>query len=310
MPSDGQPDRPPGTDRVGHPDGATPARNPGARRILPLRLPAWLGQLIAPPVCLLCGGEGQQAGEPWGLDLCRHCEAACPRAGPEPPPLETAFCLFRYEDPVDQLILRLKFQQDIAAARVLGMLLARALRESGRELPECVVPMPLHASRLRERGFCQTGLIARHAAARLRTAGGRSLPVRPGLLLRVRGGAPQSTLAASQRTGNLAGAFAAPPLRHPPRHVALLDDVLTTGSTARAAMAALRAAGIGRVELWCCARTPRPEGPPEAPGPSGKIARSECAAAGPPAIGPGIHWRPPTTSSRLPPPRAGARTWR
>src|SRR5690606_10876880 len=142
------------------PDMPSPRPRAGTdARPMPLRLPPWLGRLIAPPVCLLCGGEGQQVDEPWGLDLCPHCEAACPRAEPEPPPFESAFCLFRYEDPVDQMILRLKFQHDIAAARVLGMLLARALTGSGRPLPECVVPMPLHVSRLRERGFCQTLLI-------------------------------------------------------------------------------------------------------------------------------------------------------
>lgn len=234
---------------------------------MPLCAPRWLGRLLAPPVCLLCGGPGQERDdEPWGLDLCRHCEAACPRAGPEPPPFDTAFFLFCYEAPVDQLILRLKFQHQIAAARVLGMLLARALRASGRPLPECVVPMPLHDSRLRQRGFCQTLLIARHAARRLATARGRSLPVRADLLRRVRAGAPQSTLPAAERTRNLTGAFAAPPLSAPPRHVALLDDVLTTGSTALAAIAALRAAGIGRVELWCCARTPRHDAPSRRPG--------------------------------------------
>jgi len=261
---------------------------------MPLRLPPWLGRLIAPPVCLLCGGEGQQVDEPWGLDLCPHCEAACPRAEPEPPPFESAFCLFRYEDPVDQMILRLKFQHDIAAARVLGMLLARALTGSGRPLPECVVPMPLHVSRLRERGFCQTLLIARHAARRLRTAGGGSLPVRTDLLRRVRAGTAQSTLAAHARTRNLAGAFVAPMLADPPRHIALLDDVLTTGSTALAAMAALQAAGIRRVELWCCARTPR-HGPPAAPAPGQGVAvhhpgNPGVAAAGPPAWSPGAIW--------------------
>lgn len=220
-----------------------------------------LARLIAPPVCLLCGGPGQQAAETWGLDLCRHCQAACPRAGPEPPPLQTAFCLFLYEDPVDQMILRLKFQREVAAARVLGTLLARAYRDSGRALPECLVPLPLHPARYRERGFCQTSLIARHAASRLRTPAGRALPIRAGLLRRVRASRAQSSLAAAERARNLRGAFACTTLAGLPRHVALLDDVLTTGSTAQAAISALRLAGVQRVDLWCCARTKRHEGP-------------------------------------------------
>src|SRR5690606_19812149 len=189
-----------------------------------------------------------------------HCEAACPRAGAEPPPFDTAFCLFRYEDPVDQMIVRLKFHRDIAAARVLGTLLARAYQASGRALPQCLVPVPLHASRFRERGFCQTSLIAGHAARRLRLSSGRPLPVRPELLQRVQAGRAQSRLLAHERARNLHGAFRSPALRQSPRHIALLDDVLTTGNTALAATTALRLAGVERVDLWCCARTLRQDG--------------------------------------------------
>jgi ComF family protein len=206
---------------------------------------------------VLCGADGQSLDESWGLDLCIHCEAACARVPPELPPLENAFCLFRYHDPVDQLILRLKFQRDVAPARVLGTVLARALRDSQRPLPQCLVPIPLHPSRYRERGFCQTTLIARHAASRLRGAAGARLRIRGDLLQRVRATRAQSGLSAPERAHNLAGAFACPARVALPRHVALLDDVLTTGHTARAAIQVLRAAGVQRVDLWCCARALR-----------------------------------------------------
>jgi ComF family protein len=229
-------------------------RVPIRRSLLRMRLLHRLAFQIAPPVCILCGGAGQDGEEIWGLDLCRHCEEACPRAAPEPPPLHRTFCLFRYEDPVDQMIQRLKFHRDIAQARVLGTLFARAYRASGRPLPECVVPMPLHLSRYRERGFCQTTLIAGHIAHRLRGRSGAPLPLRPQLLRRVRATRAQSGLSAAERAGNLRGAFACEPAWHPPCHVALLDDVLTTGHTAAAATAALLAAGVSLVDLWCCAR--------------------------------------------------------
>ncbi len=218
-----------------------------------------LTHLLAPPVCILCGGPGQALDEPWGLDLCVHCEAACPRAPPEPAPWQHAFCLFRYEDPVDLMIQRLKFHRDIAQARVLGSLFARAWRESGRSLPECIVPLPLHRSRYVERGFCQTTLLARHIARRLRRRG-RALPVRTDLLLRVRATRAQSGLDAAERAGNLKGAFACPAGKTLPRHVALLDDVLTTGHTARTAIRVLQEAGAGQVDLWCCARALRVDG--------------------------------------------------
>jgi ComF family protein len=215
---------------------------------------------LAPPCCALCGGSGQWLDEPWGLDLCMHCEQACPRWQDEPLPFDSAFCLFRYQHPVDQMITQLKFHDDLVFARVLGTLFARAWRAAGRELPDCIVPMPLHRQRYRERGFCQTTAIARHLAARLRDARGHRLPVRTGLLQRVRATRAQSGLSAAERAANLRGAFTVATPAQLPRHVALLDDVMTTGHTALAAAAALKSAGIARVEIWCCARALRQDG--------------------------------------------------
>jgi len=224
------------------------------------RLAQKLAHLIAPPVCILCSGPGQSLDEPWGLDLCIHCEAACPRAPPEPPPWQQAFCLFRYEDPVDLMIQRLKFQRDIAQARVLGTLFARAWQAQGRDRPECIVPMPLHRSRYVERGFCQTTLLARHIARRLGQPGQPPVPVRTDLLLRVRATRAQSGLDAAERARNLKHAFVCRRDRPLPRHLALLDDVLTTGHTASTAIALLHDAGVERVDLWCCARALRLDG--------------------------------------------------
>jgi ComF family protein len=228
--------------------------------------------LIAAPVCALCGADGQRLDEPWGLDLCTWCEQACtpvqnpcPRCGEsgslpgvcaqcnrDPPPYDASFTLFRYEDPVDLMITGLKFRHELALARVLGILFARAHRRAGHALPQCLVPMPLHTSRYRERGFNQCAEIARHIAPRLRNAG-RRLPVRQDLLQRVRATTAQSELAAAERAMNLRGAFQAchGPL---PAHVAVLDDVMTTGHTAAAAALALKQAGCRRVEIWACAR--------------------------------------------------------
>jgi ComF family protein len=229
--------------------------------------------LIAPPVCALCLGDGQRLDEIWGIDLCLYCEQACsllaapcPRCG-EPlapagcarcrnqsPPFDAAFCPFRYEDPVDLLITNLKFRHELAAARVLGMLFARRYLHSGRALPQCLVPVPLHASRHLERGFNQCVEIARHLAPRLRGASGRRLQCRADLLQRVRATHAQSELTATERAANLAGAFQARRDVAMPQHIALLDDVMTTGHTAAAAAQALKEAGCRRVEIWACAR--------------------------------------------------------
>ncbi len=241
-----------------------------------LALAQSLTGLIAPPVCALCLGDGQRLDEIWGMDLCLHCEqagtrlaapcprcaephapAGCARCRNHPPPFDAAFCLFRYEDPVDLLITNLKFRHELACARVLGMLFARRYAESGRALPQCLVPIPLHASRYRERGFNQCVEIARHLAPRLRDASARPLPVRADLLERLRHTQAQSDLTAAERAANLAGAFQARHRAAMPQHVALLDDVMTTGHTAAAAALALKDAGCRRVEIWACARAVR-----------------------------------------------------
>jgi len=222
--------------------------------------PRWLtiGQkltsTLAAPLCVLCGGPGQLGDELWGLDLCRYCEEACPRppaapaqGAPRHESFQATRALFLYEDPVDRLVTGLKFRGELACARVLGTLLARQVAAAGIRLPQALVPLPLHASRYRERGFNQAEAVARHVASRT------GVPLDALLLQRLRATAPQTTLSASERRHNCTGAFAARPGRRSPARVALLDDVMTTGSTAAAAAEALRAAGARHVELWVCA---------------------------------------------------------
>lgn len=239
-------------------------------RVSRLTIGQRLAAIVAPPVCALCGGDGQAGETIWGLDLCRWCEGACPRlppgcprcgepgstAGPcpgcvvRPPPFELVVAPFRYAHPVDHMVRSLKFEQDLAFGRVLGELVARARRTRPGPLPTLVVPVPLHRSRFVERGFNQAEAVARPAAARL------GLRIAPRLLERRRATQAQSGLPAAQRAGNLHEAFRT---RGPcPAHVALVDDVLTTGSTARAAARALRMAGATRVEVWVAARAVAP----------------------------------------------------
>lgn len=235
-----------------------------------------LTNIVAPATCVLCGGPGQPAGQGpspgswsalwrglWGLDLCLHCEAACRPAPPQPDPppgIHRLRALFLYAPPADQLVQRLKFQHQLAPARVLGMLMARAWHgDLACEAPGAasgtvpvLVPIPLHAARLRERGFNQSLETGRHLAPRL------GLPLQPGLLLRRRHTEAQSGLAAAARRRNIDAAFAVVPRGGtvPPAHVILLDDVLTTGATVSAAAAALRVAGCRRVDCWVATRTP------------------------------------------------------
>jgi ComF family protein len=154
--------------------------------------------------------------------------------------------VFRYAPPLDRLLPRLKFHDDLAAGRLCAALMADVLVDVPR--PDALVPLPLHRARLRARGFDQTLELARSLARAL------ALPLRDDLLVRARATDPQSRLDAAARRRNLRGAFTVRGDGPWPAHVALVDDVMTTGATLHAAAAALRRAGVARVDAWVCAR--------------------------------------------------------
>jgi ComF family protein len=218
-------------------------------RRLKLTAPRAIARLIAatmfPPRCTLCGFRGASA----DLDLCEVCRADLPWARD----VGDALVAFRYEHPVDELIRRLKYHGVIAHARVLGVLLAAVARERGDALPAVLVPVPLHAARWRERGFNQAAAIARYAGHLL------EIPVMRHGVVRVRDTPSQTTLDVNARRRNVRGAFALRAGRSFGRlsaagHVAIVDDVITTGSTVNELRRVLLAAGVRRVEVWAVAR--------------------------------------------------------
>lgn len=232
------------------------------------RLAFWLRndatRLLWPTRCLACEDPGLD-----GLDLCAACEAtlpvnrsACPGCAlplPTPgdlcggcldgrSPITETHAPFLYAAPLDRLLPRLKFGGDLAAGRLVSQLMVEHLR--GVDRPQAIVPVPLHRARLRQRGFDQALEIARPLGRAL------GLPVLPGALVRLRATQEQSRLSAIARRRNLKGAFQAWPKLPLPAHVAIVDDVMTTGATLRAAAIALRRAGVQRVDAWVAARVP------------------------------------------------------
>jgi ComF family protein len=227
---------------------------------------AWRRWLRArwPSHCLACG-EGDHgdrdlcracaAALPWNRVACPSCAlplpapaAACGRCLRRTPPLQRVIAACVYARPLDRLLPRFKFHGDLAAGRLLGQLMVEACASMPR--PGALVPLPLHRSRLRQRGYDQALELARPLALAF------DLPLRVDALLRCRPTAPQSELSALQRRRNVRRAFAVHPEHALPAHVALVDDVMTTGATLHAAATALRRAGVQRVDAWVCARVP------------------------------------------------------
>lgn len=147
------------------------------------------------------------------------------------------------------MIHQLKFDHKLHYARLFGLLFQQHLQALAPELPDMIIPVPLHKQRLRERGFNQALEIIKGPAKALQ------IPLDRTHCQRIRATTAQMSLDARTRRQNLKGAFRyTQPLDG--AHIALFDDVVTTGSTLQAAAQALRQAGAAKIDLWALAYTP------------------------------------------------------
>jgi len=223
---------------------------------------------VFPGYCRLCG---QRSNQP--LDICRPCADdlirvvnPCLQCGLPQTSLEgVSFCAycaaqkvpfgrcvapFVYAGAVQKLHHAFKFGRDVAAGQLLSSLMLLSIRQIQPPVPDFLIPVPIHWRRRLRRGFNQVDTICDTLRLKLQ------LEV-VAALRRVRLGVPQQTLRRAQRTANVEGAFSlrVPASRIAGRHLVLVDDVCTTGSTARSAAGVLLAAGAERVDLWCIARS-------------------------------------------------------
>jgi ComF family protein len=218
--------------------------------------------IMAGAPCLLCrtptdSAAGFCAGCLADLPLtgpdCLHCGMpqpapgscpCCPTAWPFAAVLSAAYYAF----PVDHLIHRFKETPCHEHARPLAWLLAARVRRHDGPRPQLLLPVPAAADRLKQRGFDQALELARETGRLL------GIPVRRDAFSRQSGLPAQKGLNAARRETNIRQAFSADNLRDLPAHVALVDDVLTTGATVRHLGGLLQRAGVEMVEVWTLAR--------------------------------------------------------
>lgn len=243
---------------------------PSDRVPAPRRWWSRFGAWLLPSRCALCDAATDD-----GIELCRPClgdlrrndpccrrcaeplarnEPLCGRCLKREPAFTSAFAGFRYAWPLDGLITRFKFSGNLAAGRTLALLFAERVRADSVELPTLIVPVPLHIRRLRERGYDQALELGRDIAREL------GMALSTDLLRRTRATPAQTGLDAKGRRRNVRDAFAIDDralTRLPDRpSIALLDDVMTTGSTLGECATILRRAGFDTIHAWSIARAP------------------------------------------------------
>ncbi|HFD13303.1 MAG TPA: ComF family protein [Crenotrichaceae bacterium] len=220
---------------------------------------------VYPPTCLLCGDEGVSHS-----DLCQPCKTAlpyfqggcslcsalmpnaieitavCGECQIKPPDFNHTHVSFAYQEPVRHLIHGLKFNSRFVNARLLATLMAEQLR-TVTDKPDLLIPVPLHPQRYRERGFNQSIELTRHLSQQLQ------IPNNLNSCHRTRNNIPQAALGAKQRRRNLHRTFSVQPLTEV-QSIAIIDDVMTTGSTVRAIAKAFKHSGVNKIQVWVCAR--------------------------------------------------------
>jgi len=208
-------------------------------------------EAVGAPICADCRTD-----LPWNTHCCPHCalpgisDALCAACLASAPPMDLTVAPFVYEAPIDQLIQRFKYQRLLGDAGWLADALADQRRDLPLPLPDRLIPVPLYRWRLWARGFNQAAVIARRVGKRLH------IPVQLDGISHRNTRLHQVGMNARARRRAVRGAFDVR-LDLRDQHIALIDDVMTTGATIHELARAVRAAGACRVEVWLLARTPK-----------------------------------------------------
>lgn len=184
--------------------------------------------------CRQCGNTLEDE----NLNICGDCQIT-------PPAIDQTFCLSTYSPTARELIKQLKFNQQLLIADSLGKLLADTIHNQAIALPDVIIPVPMHKKRLRQRGFNQALQIAKPVEKRLSIQLSNSIAYRSAYT------PPQTQLNASTRRTNPQSSFYCKKLSG--EHIAIIDDVITTGSTVNELAKALKQQGASKVSAWAIA---------------------------------------------------------
>ena len=220
-------------------------------------------QVLRPPsICALCRQYHRE-----NRAVCRDCLVFCEPLGPachscaEPlpdenfllcglccktkPPIDSTIAAYRFEEPLRTLLHEFKYQEGLYLSSLLAAFIHEALPSEAKKT-QCLIPIPMHRKRLRERGFNQAAELAKHLGRILH------IPIDTFNCQKITHTPPQAGLSGKERRKNLCNTFRAKPI--PYQHVTLIDDLITTGSTAFELASMLKKQGILRVDLWCAAK--------------------------------------------------------
>ncbi len=199
------------------------------------------------PDCAFCG-NARATENP----LCQACHEELPWLPPGQfdslPDCDETISAFAYLPPISNLLLGIKFGKNIRTLATIGELISTGILPQISQMPEAILPVPLHNKRLHKRGFNQSLELARPLANTL------DIPLLTNTVIRNKSTLPQTELDSRQRLHNLKQAFALnKPL--PYKSIAIFDDVITTGTTVRELALLLRTQGAQHIAVWSCART-------------------------------------------------------
>ncbi|MFT5610785.1 MAG: ComF family protein [Polaribacter sp.] len=204
----------------------------------------------AHPCCDAC-----YATLPFQNGSCQHCgqvfaakQDFCGRCLSAAPPFDACFCAFRYESPIKEQIQRFKYSQKPELAATVAKLLYAEIISNQLVLPDLLIPVPIHISRLRERGYNQAWLITQNLGELI------NIPCSNTIVEKHKSTPAQATLSLAARKNNNRGSFR---LKTPTsaRSIAIIDDVFTTGSTAAEITKILKTNGVDYVQIWGVAHT-------------------------------------------------------